>query len=138
MGKTEESYVLKNLLKSIKIGADFLKIAIIGSRNLSDPEKVYTMITQTIPRNCSEVVSGGAFGVDKLAERYAREHHLYLKLFLPNYDRYGISAPLIRNDEIVEYSDMVYAFWDMNSRGTRYALKKCIEIQKPVKIIRID
>ena len=76
--------------------------------------------------------------MDKLAERYAREHHLYLKLFLPNYDRYGMSAPLMRNDEIVEYSDMVYAFWDMNSRGTRYALKKCIEIQKPVKIIRID
>ena len=114
-----------------------MKIAIIGCRKLSDPEKVYTMITENIPRNCSEVVSGGAEGVDYLAERYAKENHLHLTRFLPDYARYGATAPLIRNDEIVEYADMVYAFWDLDSHGTRYSLKKCIETQTPVKIIRI-
>lgn len=114
-----------------------MKIAIIGTRTLDDPERVYTIITQNIPRNCSEVVSGGAEGIDKLAERYARENHLFLKIFRPEYDKYGASAPLMRNNLIVDYADMVYAFWDMNSHGTRYSVKRCLEINKPVKIIRI-
>ena len=114
-----------------------MKIAIIGSRKLNDPEEVYHIITENIPRNCSEVVSGGADGIDKLAQRYAEENHLYFRVFLPEYDKYGSAAPIMRNDQIVEYADMVYAFWDMESHGTRYSIKKCIETQKPVKIVKI-
>lgn len=114
-----------------------MKIGIVGSRNIKNPEDVYRKICENIPRNCSEIVSGGAAGVDTLAERYARENGLFLTLFLPKYDKYGKNATVLRNSEIVEYSDMIYAFWDMESHGTQITLKKCIDSGKPYKIIRI-
>lgn len=114
-----------------------MKVAIIGKRNISDPEAVYSIINETIPRNCSEVVSGGADGVDLLAERYAKEHRLYLKVFLPEYEKYGNVAPLLRNYDIVDYADMIYAFWDMDSKGTRDVIRRCLDTGKPVKIIRL-
>ena len=51
-----------------------MKVAIIGSRDIPDPEAVYKLICDKVPINCTEIVSGGAEGVDKLAERYADEH----------------------------------------------------------------
>lgn len=114
-----------------------MKIAIVGTRKLKDAEAVYSIIADSIPKNCSEVVSGGAEGVDKLAERYARENHLRLTLFLPDYETYGRNAPRIRNEEMVNYADMVFAFWDMDSNGTAYTISYCIKTQRPVKIFRI-
>ena len=114
-----------------------MKIAIVGTRKLKDAEAVYSIIADSIPRNCSEVVSGGAEGVDKLAERYARENHLRLTLFLPDYETYGRKATLIRDEKIVDYADMVFAFWDKNSKGTAYTISYCIKTQRPVKVIRI-
>lgn len=114
-----------------------MKVAIVGSRNFSDTELVYSKICDNIPRNCSEIVSGGAEGVDRLAERYAKENNLHLTVFLPQYEKYGHSAPLLRNKQIVDYADMVYAFWDMHSNGTKVTIAKCIESGKPFKIIKI-
>ena len=114
-----------------------MKVAIVGSRSFKNAEEVYRKICENIPRNCSEVVSGGAAGIDTLAERYAKENSLTLTVFLPKYDKYGKSATVLRNSEIVEYADIIYAFWDMQSKGTQITLKKCIECGKPCKIIRI-
>lgn len=114
-----------------------MKIAIVGSRKISDAEAVYKIISESIPPECTEIVSGGAVGVDRLAERYAEEKGIGIKRFLPDYEKYGHSAPLRRNIQIVEYADIVYAFWDMESRGTKHTLNKCMEKGKPFKIIKI-
>lgn len=114
-----------------------MKVAVVGSRNIKDELSVYNMISEAIPRNCSEIVSGGADGVDMLAEKYARENNLHLTVFKPEYDKYGRSAAIIRNSKIVEYSDIVFVFWDMHSKGSASTLAKCIETQKPFKIFRI-
>ena len=45
--------------------------------------------------------------------------------FLPEYSRYGRSAPLKRNLLIIDYSDLVIAFWDGKSRGTKYVIDHC-------------
>jgi hypothetical protein len=79
-------------------------------------------------------VSGGAGGIDALAERYARENSLLLKRFEPEYHKYGKTAPLMRNMQIIEYANFVIAFWDGKSRGTAWVIKKCCEIDKPVEI----
>ena len=71
-----------------------MKIAIIGSRNIEHDglqKKAYDMLCRYIPANCTEVVSGGAMGIDRLAEIYARENHLRTKIFLPDYEKYGIT-----------------------------------------------
>ena len=114
-----------------------MKVAVIGSRNIRDFDAVYRLMCENIPKNCSEIVSGGALGADSLAEKYAKENGLHLTVFLPEYEKYGKMATIIRNTKIMEYADIVYAFWDMKSRGTAASIKKCIEIDKPFKIIKV-
>ncbi|WP_249298787.1 SLOG family protein [Feifania hominis] len=110
-----------------------MKVAIIGSRKA--PESVYELLAQYVPLNASEIVSGGAVGIDRLAERYARENGLALKTFLPNYHKYAKSAPLERNRQIVAYSDLVLAVWDGKSPGTKFVINYCLEQGRAVKVI---
>ena len=107
-----------------------MKIAIIGSRNL----KVYNL-EEYIPKSTTEIVSGGAKGIDQCAAEYAQAHGLKLTVFLPKYNLYGKVAPLKRNDEIIIYADEVIAFWDGRSKGTAYVIEKCRKQNKPVKTI---
>ena len=118
-----------------------MRVAIVGSRNITDDDKNekgedywYEKICASIPKNCTEIVSGGADGIDSLAERYAKERGLMLKVFYPEYNRYGKSAAFIRNAQIVEYAHLVIAFWDGKSRGTADTIIKCWQLDKPVEI----
>jgi hypothetical protein len=67
-------------------------------------------------------VSGRAKGADKLAARYANENGLPLVEYLPEYDKYGQRAPLVRNHLIVNEAELLIAFWDGQSSGTRYTI----------------
>jgi hypothetical protein len=112
-----------------------MKVAIIGTRNA--PANISVTILRYLPRNVTEIVSGGAIGVDKAAEELAVTLSLPIKRFLPDYRRYGRRAPLNRNIEIIKYADRVLAFWDGRSRGTRQCIIECINRRKPVRIIPI-
>ena len=106
-----------------------MKTAIIGSRSLT-----VTNLEEYLPADTTEIVSGGARGIDTCAREYATRHGIPLTEFLPDYEKYGKAAPLFRNDLIVEYSDMVIAFWDGKSRGTQYVIRKCRETKTPYKV----
>lgn len=106
-----------------------MKIAIIGSRGLKieDFEKY-------LPKSTNEIVSGGARGIDTCAREYALKNDIKLTEFLPDYKKYGKAAPLRRNLEIIEYSDLVIAFWDGKSRGTEFVIKNCRNKNKQIKV----
>lgn len=104
-----------------------MKVAIIGSRGL----KVENL-GGYLPAETTEIVSGGARGIDTCAREYAVANDIKLTEFLPEYEKYGRSAPLKRNDTIIEYADHVIAFWDGKSRGTKYVIDRCDKIGKPV------
>lgn len=110
-----------------------MKIAIIGSRGIGDIE-----LDKYMPAEVSEIVSGGAVGVDSLAEQYAKEHNIPLTVFLPEYKRYGRAAPLKRNEQIANYADTVLAFWDGKSRGTKFTIDYCKGTGKPVRVCLIS
>ena len=109
-----------------------MKLAIIGSRNCPpiDIESHLKNIPDTI-------VSGGAIGADTYAREFARKKGLRLIEYFPNYDKYGKVAPLERNKLIVEECDCVLAFWDGNSRGTKFTIDYAREKNKPIKIVQI-
>ncbi len=107
-----------------------MKIAIIGSRNLT-----VTDFRPYIPSVCTEIVSGGAKGIDTCARRWAEAHGLAVTEFLPDYQRYGRGAPMVRNRLIVDYADAVLAFWDGKSKGTDYTVKYARKKGKPVALI---
>ena len=109
-----------------------MKIAIIGSRAITKVD-----ISKYIPKDTTEIVSGGAKGIDTLAREYALSHGIKLTEFFPDYKRYGKGAPFKRNLQIIEYADHVIAFWDGNSKGTEYVINECKKINKPIDIVLI-
>lgn len=114
---------------TIIIWGDILKTAIIGSRNL-----IVTDFEKYLPEGTTEIVSGGAKGIDSCAKKFAIKNKIKITEFLPEYDKYGRIAPLKRNDLIIDYSDMVIAFWDGKSKGTKYVINNCKRKNKPIKI----
>lgn len=109
-----------------------MKIAIIGSRNL----KVKNL-EKYLPKDVTEIVSGGARGIDTSAKEYAIKNKIKLTEFLPEYDKYGRIAPLKRNDLIIDYADKVLAFWDGESKGTKYVIDKCKQKNKPLMVYTV-
>ena len=107
-----------------------MKVAVVGSRNLTNIE-----IGRYISEDVNEIISGGAIGVDSCAAEYARINGLKLTEILPQYDKYGRGAPIVRNKEIVNYADKVIAFWDGSSKGTLSVIKYAEKVGKPCEVI---
>ncbi len=106
-----------------------MKVAIIGSRNLG-----VIGLENFLPESVTEIVSGGAKGVDTCAREYAQANGIKLTEFLPDYKQYGRGAPLKRNLEIIAYADVVLAFWDGTSRGTKYVIDNCRKQGVSIKV----
>ena len=96
-----------------------MKIAVVGSRDITD----YDWISRILGKyTITEVISGGAKGVDSLAARYANEHNIKLTEFLPDWEIHGKSAGFIRNKLIVDHAEHVIAFWNAKSTGTKHSI----------------
>ncbi len=109
-----------------------MRVAVIGSRGLTVED-----LGKYLPEGTTEIVSGGAKGIDSCARDYAASHGIKLTEFLPEYLKYGRGAPLKRNITIIQNSDIVLAFWDGSSRGTKFVIDKCSEMGVEVKVIRL-
>ncbi len=110
-----------------------MKVAIIGSRSIKKLDLDIFM-----PEGVTEIVSGGAIGVDSLARNYAIKNKIKLTEFLPDYNKFGRGAPLKRNIEIIQYSDLVLAFWDGNSNGTRFVIENCHIMRKEHRVFVLN
>jgi len=111
-----------------------MNIAIVGSRTFKD----YDLLINTMRRFQGEIdtiVSGGATGADSLGKRFADYWHIATMIFKPDWDKYGKSAGFRRNQHIVDYSDMVVAFWDGKSKGTKDTIEKARVAKKPTFIV---
>ena len=110
-------------------------VLICGSRTINDLNLDFYLDKDTI----GQVVSGGANGVDTLAERWAKRNDISFIAFLPQYDIYGGKyAPLKRDEDMVNYCDYVVAFWDGKSAGTKYTIEYAAKMGHRVDIHRIE
>ena len=105
-----------------------MKVAVIGSRTI-----MVEGLEELLPEGTTEIVSGGACGVDTCAKQFAEKAGLKYTEFEPQYHLYGRGAPLKRNDQIIDYADMVIALWDGSSRGTKYVMDRCALVGKPIR-----
>jgi hypothetical protein len=102
-----------------------VQVIIAGSRIITE----YDVVVRAIEESgffITELVSGGARGVDRLGERWARGHHIPIKLFLPDWDRHGTRGPfhagIVRNRQMATYVGKeggLIAVWDGTSPGTK-------------------
>lgn len=106
-----------------------LCVAVIGSRGIKQAD-----LARYLPAETAMLISGGAAGVDTLAEEYAKQHGLPIRVIRPNYALYGRKAPLLRNRQIVECADLVVALWDGSSPGTAFTVEYAHERGIPVRL----
>ena len=94
-----------------------MKLLIAGSRSITNFN-----LEEHIPEGVELIISGGAKGMDTLAEQYADAHGIEKLIVRPQYEKYGRVAPIKRNEEMVDACDAVLAIWDGESKGTKYTL----------------
>ena len=105
---------------------------IVGSRSITDFD-----LSAYIPKEVDTIISGGADGVDSLAEQYADTHRLSKYILRPRYDLYGRAAPIKRNEQMVDISDAVLVIWDGRSKGTQYTLKYAKKSNKQITLVQL-
>jgi hypothetical protein len=101
-----------------------MKVIIAGSRGITD----YSLIQRVMEPllwawGITEVVSGGARGVDQLGETWASRNNIPIRQFIPDWNGYaGKRAGLVRNTQMADYAQGLVAFWDGSSRGTKHMI----------------
>lgn len=111
-----------------------MNIAIVGSREYAKLDAVRQYVSK-LPDDVV-VISGGARGVDSVAEAAAKRRGLEVKIFPAFWGQYGKRAGFMRNKQIVAAADRVVAFWDGLSPGTLSTIQLATEAGKPVEVIR--
>jgi hypothetical protein len=117
------------------------KVIVAGSRSFNDYQLLKQKLTFYLRRfkpEEIEIVSGGARGADQLGERFAREHGIKIKRFIPEWDKYGKSAGYRRNAEMAKYANACVVFWDGISRGSKHMIDLAKKEGLYLRIVRYD
>ena len=107
-----------------------MKLLIVGSRSIREFD-----LEKHIPNGTTMIITGGANGIDTLAEQYADKKRLSKLIMRPQYNLYGKCAPLKRNEKMIELCDMALIVWDGCSKGTKYSINYANKIGKQVILI---
>lgn len=110
------------------------RLIIAGSRDI-DGDEAKRLITGGLEvgkvelgwnsRN-SIIVTGGARGIDTVANRMAICWGLPTEVYPADWGRYGFAAGPRRNIEMAEIADGLLAIWDGKSRGTDHMINTAV------------
>ena len=95
-----------------------MNLLIVGSRKIEAFDLSPYIANETVDL----IITGGAQGVDSLAEEYADQHQISKLVLRPQYKKFGRAAPLKRNEQMVALADQILIIWDGKSKGTQYTL----------------
>jgi predicted Rossmann fold nucleotide-binding protein DprA/Smf involved in DNA uptake len=110
-----------------------LKVAIVGSRHFSEPARV-TDYVNSLPSKAS-IITGSASGVDAAATRAAREKGIPVQVIPASFEEMSDSSKSAqRNQRLVDACDVLVAFWDGSSEGTRATVERALDSGKEVHI----
>jgi YspA, cpYpsA-related SLOG family len=99
-----------------------VKTIIAGSRSITDYDLLLEALT--LAWEPTEVICGGAPGVDYLGLRWAREHDVPVTLINADWARIGKVAGMLRNREMAKLAEGLIAVWDGKSPGTHHMIKE--------------
>lgn len=115
-----------------------LKLVIFGSRSFNDYDllkKVCDSRLGLYPVEDILIISGGAIGADKLAERWSAERQLDHLIRRPKWDKYGKAAGYRRNVTMANECTEGIGFWDGHSNGTKHMMRNMLKLQRPLIMV---
>ena len=130
-----------------------MKLGITGSRSIADFDFIpfFTMRDKDFRAFCrknglgrrkiTEVITGGARGIDSIAFQTAGSAGIRNIQFLPDRKKFPgkriLKAFQERNRQIVDRCDVLLAVWDGRSRGTKNTLDYAHQIHKPAFLVLV-
>lgn len=115
-----------------------MKAAVIGSRTFNDFSMVEKTMNEYKQNNNVEyelIISGGARGADSLGEEYANKYNVPKLILKPDWKKHKKAAGFIRNKNIIDNAEIVFAFWDGKSKGTQHAMQLTKQQHKTLIVI---
>lgn len=108
---------------------------ITGSRKWTDKESVFEFLDEMTKMwgKPDLFIHGGAAGADILGHEWATNRGIEVKLFLPDWKKYGKRAGHLRNQEMVDEATHAVAFMLEGSRGTADAVERIRNKKIPLK-----
>lgn len=112
-------------------------VAVAGSRSITNADVVCSVLDAKAS-GATQVVTGGARGVDTIAFDWAWAHGIPVQVIAAEWSRHGRAAGPIRNREIARLAERLIAIHDGHSRGTMHMIESMRNLRKPVEIILVD
>ncbi|MDQ6880319.1 MAG: DNA-processing protein DprA [Candidatus Dormibacteraeota bacterium] len=110
-----------------------MRVAIVGSRHFSEPDRVADYVN-ALPHGAS-IITGSASGVDAAATKTARSKGIAIQVIPASFDELADpSKSAARNQRLVDACDILVAFWDGSSKGTRNTVDRALDSGKEVHI----
>lgn len=114
-----------------------MRIAIVGSRRFSEPTRVTDYVNALPPR--ASIITGSASGVDAAATKAARAKGIAVQVIPASFDELADAArSAARNQKLVDACDVLVAFWDGSSKGTRSTVDRALNSGKEVHVFIAD
>ena len=116
-------------------------VIVAGSRSFSDRSLMYNKLDYYLQNQDNVlIVHGGANGADKCAAMYAKDRNIKTKVFLPDWNKYGKKAGILRNKEMFKYASKFQnrgcvVFWDGKSKGTKNDIELSEKYNVPLRIV---
>ncbi len=116
-----------------------MKLIVAGSREFDNFEKLENELfnVSLIIGKPKTIVSGKARGADSLGEIYAKKYLIDVEEYPADWDNYGKSAGYRRNCDMANNADVLIAFWDRKSKGTKHMINIALNKGLFVKVVKI-
>lgn len=124
-----------------------MRVIISGGRTYDDYdylcEKMDEILAPYKDNYNIEIITGYAVGVDRMGDKYAMTHGYTSHVIPALWNKYGEDAGHIRNMEMGKFAkrttmNLLVAFWNGKSRGTKDMIDYAETIQIPTKIIEVE
>jgi alkanesulfonate monooxygenase SsuD/methylene tetrahydromethanopterin reductase-like flavin-dependent oxidoreductase (luciferase family) len=66
--------------------------------------------------------------------KWAEQLGVKVARFPADWDTYGKRAGYLRNEQMAEYADALFAIWDGESKGTKHMIDIMLSKKKPVYV----
>lgn len=114
-----------------------MKVVISGSRTIDDKDLVWKVLNES-KFEITELISGGAPGVDALGEEWAHSKNIPVKVYKPHYAIYNPDyVHILRNNSMAQDGDALVAIWKDGSRGTAHMIECMERYKKPIELTKL-
>lgn len=116
-----------------------MRVLVCGTRTFGSHAmhigQMHLALRRLLDQDKLVIIHGGCRGADQMADAWCQDHEVHQVVYRADWDTHGRKAGPIRNSEMLESGvDLVVAFWDLKSRGTKDTIDKARAKGIPVEV----